>query len=41
MENKTFTVKIEKGSKNNDEIIFKGEGNSDPSALPGDVIFKI
>lgn len=40
-ENKNFKVDIEKGVKDNEEIVFEGEGDAIETALPGDVIVKI
>ncbi len=38
---KNFKVNVEKGVFDGHEIVFKGEGDSVPSALPGDVVFSV
>ena len=38
-ESKKFTVEVERGMKNGDQIVFEKEGEQVPDMLQGDIIF--
>jgi DnaJ-related protein SCJ1 len=40
-ENKSFKISIERGAHNGEEVVFEGEGDEEPTSIPGDVRVEI
>ena len=40
-EGKQFTVEVERGMKNGDQIVFEKDGEQQPDMIQGDVIFVV